>query len=140
MRKVPNWDDYFLSIAEVVKIRSKDPNTQVGAVIVAPNNRIVSTGYNGFRPHEEETKEKWAKGTKKQYVKHAEHNAIDFAEGEDLSNCTIYLGFWPCIDCSRRIIKAGISRIVCKTDYYYAEATEKLLKDFEIEISTKESL
>ena len=47
MNKI-SWDEYFINICKVVSLRSIDENTKMGCVIVSPNNRIVSTGYNGF--------------------------------------------------------------------------------------------
>ena len=46
--QIINWDDYFMSVAYISSLRSKDPNTQVGACIVDTNHRIISTGYNGM--------------------------------------------------------------------------------------------
>ncbi|MEK6842042.1 MAG: cytidine deaminase, partial [Nanoarchaeota archaeon] len=43
-----DWDEYFIKIAETVRLKSKDPSSQIGAVIIGPENQIISTGYNGF--------------------------------------------------------------------------------------------
>ena len=114
-----NFDEYFFHISNAVRLRSKDPNTQIGAVIVGPENQIISTGYNGFPRQVLETKERWERPTKYTYICHAEVNAIYNAarHGISLRNSTIYmLGFGPpsapCIECSKAIIQSGIEKIV----------------------------
>ena len=116
------WSDYFLSIAEVVRQKSKDPNTKVGAVIVGPERQIVSTGFNGFpRQVREDIPSRWEKPIKYSYVEHAERNAIYNAarHGVALRGCTLYMvGFGPpsvpCTDCARSVIQAGIIKVVAK--------------------------
>jgi len=127
--KRPDWDDYFLIICEAVSSRSHDENTQNGSVIVDQYRRIVSTGYNGFPagvddefwPHEREAKVHipFVDGSKStMYVvdkympmTHAESNAIVSAR-TDLQGCTIYTPLFPCHECSKLIITAGIKRVV----------------------------
>ena len=117
MVNVPlDWTTYFLNIADVVRSKSKDPSTQVGAVIVGPNNQIVSTGFNGFpRGIREGDRKRWEKPLKYKYVEHAERNAIYNAarHGIALEGCRMYLiGFGPpnvpCTDCARAVIQSGI--------------------------------
>lgn len=127
------WDDYFLEIADVVRTKSKDRSTQIGAVIVGKDKQIVSTGFNGFpRGINEEAQLRWARPLKYQFLVHAERNAIYNAArtGVSLAGCTLYvLGFehpTVCSECARAIIQAGITRVVGKG---YKDLPESWLAD-----------
>lgn len=118
-----HWQEYFMTVAHASAMRSKDPNTQVGAVVVNQINQIVSTGYNGFpRGIDDElfpwsrSDEDW-KETKYPYVAHAELNAI-VAARMDLTNCDLYVNLFPCNECAKIIIQAGISKIFYMDDKY----------------------
>lgn len=115
-RDVPNWDKYFMGMAELVKIRSKDRSTQVGAVIVR-DHRIVSTGYNGFPAGiNDDIESRHERPAKYLWTEHAERNAIYIAarHGISLIGTTIYItgGGLACADCARAIIQAGISEAI----------------------------
>lgn len=113
-----NWKEYFLNIAEQVKLKSKDESTQIGAVIVGENNQILSTGYNSFprglndnKPERQERPEKYF------WIEHAERNCIYNAvfSGVSLKNSEIYLtSGLPCMDCARAIVNSGIKKVYCK--------------------------
>ena len=113
-----DWTDYFLSIAETVKEKSKDRRTQIGAVIVGSANEIVSTGYNSFpRGIDDEQEDRQVRPEKYYWIVHAEMNAILNAAriGVSTKNCTMYLTCGvPCSDCCRGIINSGIKKIYCK--------------------------
>ena len=114
-----NWDEYFISIADVVRNKSKDPSSKVGAVVVGLHNQIVSTGYNGFpRGIVQTVIARWGRPVKYSFVVHAEANAVYNAArtGVSLVGCTLYLfGFTvPCTECSKAIIQSGIVRVVSK--------------------------
>ena len=99
-KNVLSWDEYFMSMAHLSALRSKDPNTQVGACIVNPEKRVVGLGYNGFPKGCNDDDFPWdRKGefleTKYPYVVHAELNAI-LNSIQDLKNCTIYVSLFPC--------------------------------------------
>jgi dCMP deaminase len=107
------WDRRFLEMAELVGSWSKDPSTQVGAVIVDKDRRIVSTGYNGF-PKGIADRHDLLHDREKKYklIIHGEMNAILFA-GRSLEGCTLYTTpFLPCATCSSFIIQSGITRVV----------------------------
>jgi dCMP deaminase len=108
-----NWDQYFLRIAAVAASKSKDPSTQVGAVIVRPDRTIVSVGYNGFPRGVADTPERLNdRPTKYSLVVHAEMNAILSAR-ESLNGYTLYtVPFMPCDRCFVHVIQAGIKRVV----------------------------
>ena len=112
------WKRYFFNIAEEVKKKSKDKNTQIGAVIVGKDKEIVSTGYNSFpRGIDDEKEDRQEKPEKYFWFEHAERNAIYNAAriGVSTKGCTMYLSCGiPCSDCSRGIINSGITRIFCE--------------------------
>jgi dCMP deaminase len=107
------WDARFLDLAAKIAGWSKDPSTRCGAVIVDPQRRIVSTGYNGLSAGVDDDPAMLAnRDTKLALTLHAEHNAILFAQ-RDLSGCTLYV--WPmppCAHCAAQIAQVGIARVV----------------------------
>jgi dCMP deaminase len=113
-----NWIEYFLQIAEVVKLKSKDQSTQIGAVVVGEGNNVLSTGYNSFpRGLDDSLQERQERPEKYYWMEHAERNAIYNAalEGVSLKNSTIYLtSGLPCMDCARGIVNSGIKTVYCK--------------------------
>ena len=113
-----NWTEYFLNIAEQVKLKSKDQSTQIGAVIVGIDNEVLSTGYNSFpRGMDDSKQERQERPEKYFWMEHAERNAIYNAAriGVSTKNTTMYLSCGiPCADCARGIINAGITRIFCE--------------------------
>lgn len=107
------WDLRYLHLADHISLWSKDPSTKVGAIIVDENNRIVSTGYNGF-PQNVPDNQGWLQDreTKLKYIVHAEANALLFAH-RSLKNCVLYTyPFMPCSNCAGLIVQSGISRVV----------------------------
>ena len=119
---VLSWDEYFMGLAHLSAKRSKDPNTQVGAVIVSDEHRVVSIGYNGFPNGCSDDDFPWNREgdfccTKYPYVVHAELNAI-LNSKHDLRGCSIYVSLFPCNVCAKAIIKSGIKRIVYESDKY----------------------
>ena len=120
-----NWDEYFMAIAMLSSMRSKDPNTQVGACIVGSDNRILSIGYNGTPNGFDDDTFPWErigdpKETKYLYVVHAERNAILNYRGnkKDLEGAKIYVDLFPCNECAKEIIQVGIKEVVYLRDIY----------------------
>ena len=106
------WDCNFLALANTVSMFSKDPSTKVGAVIVNDDNKIISTGYNGFPRGIKDDHRLDNRAQKYDLIVHAEANAIIHAK-EPLDGCTIYtMPFQPCSRCAGLIIQAGIRRVV----------------------------
>ena len=106
------WDKRFLALAQHVAGWSKDPSTQVGAVIVDDKRRVVSVGYNGFPMGVDDAEERYAdRDTKYKMVVHAERNALLFAN-KSPEGCTAYVSLMPCSACAGMMIQAGIKRIV----------------------------
>ena len=119
------WDEYFMAIARLSAMRSKDPNTQVGACIVSNDNRILSIGYNGAPNGFDDEKFPWGRegensNTKYPYVCHAEMNAILNYRGskKDLENAKLYVDLFPCNECAKIIIQSGIKEIIYLSDKY----------------------
>ena len=125
------WDIRFLQLAQHISTWSKDPSTQVGAVIVDPKNRIISTGYNGFPRGIDDREELYFdRETKYRRIVHADMNALMFANA-DVSGCTIYT--WPQLPCSRctgPIIQSGIIR--CVSVPMPAANADRWLEDIEV--------
>ncbi len=118
-----SWDEYFMGVALLAGLRSKDPNTQVGACIVNSKRKIVSTGYNGLPKGCDDNVFPWGRegdyyDTKYPYVCHAELNAILNNPGTDFDQCTIYVALFPCNECAKAIIQSGIREVVYLSDKY----------------------
>ena len=119
-----SWDEYFMGVALLAAQRSKDPNTQVGACIVDDQNRILSTGYNGFPHGCSDDEFPWNRDeslgeTKYQFVVHAELNAILNSRGKSLAGSKVYVALFPCNECAKAIIQACISEVVYLSDKYH---------------------
>ena len=119
-----SWDEYFMGVALLAAQRSKDPNTQVGACIVDEENRILSTGYNGFPHGCSDDEFPWNRDetlgeTKYQFVVHAELNAILNANGKKLAGSKVYVALFPCNECAKAIIQSGISEVIYLSDKYH---------------------
>lgn len=105
------WDTRFLGLAAHVSAWSKDPSSQVGAVIT-DGNRIVSVGYNGFAAGVEDRTERLTdRNCKLNLTIHAEENAMIFAK-RDLTGCTVYVTHPPCPRCASKLIQEEVGRIV----------------------------
>ncbi|MFC1648666.1 cytidine/deoxycytidylate deaminase family protein [Nanoarchaeota archaeon] len=112
-----SWDEYFMGLAELSAMRSKDPNTQVGACIVNKKKRIVGIGYNGFPTGCSDDELPWEREGKSEldkkyiYVAHAEVNAI-LNSTTPLDDCTLYVILFPCNECAKLVIQSGIKEVV----------------------------
>ena len=117
MRNVVDWKEYLFGFAQHASSRSKDPSTQVGAVLVDKDNHLIATGYNGFPPGIAETEERWQRPQKYRRVIHAEMNAIGHAAkiGRATEGSTLYCTHFPCnaVGCARLVIASGVKHIVC---------------------------
>lgn len=143
MNQIITWDEYFMGVAKLSALRSKDPNTQVGCCIVNEKKRIVAVGYNGLpygcqdQDYPWKQKEGILSDTKYAYVVHAELNAILNAS-TPLDGCTLYVSLFPCNECVKAIIQSGIKSIVYEDDkdcgVPFNLAAKKMLKDACIEI------
>jgi len=130
-----SWDESFMQICRVIAKRSKDPNTQTGACIVDKDNIIISLGYNGFPRGCHDDNLPWDRegsfcNAKYAYVVHAEANAILNAN-KNINGAKMYCGLFPCNECSKMIIQAGIKEIIYEDDKYHDQeiwqASRKML-------------
>lgn len=122
---VISWDEFFMRVAIAASMRSKDPNTQVGACIADVNQRILSVGYNGTPGELDDDDFPW--GTcddpledKHSYVIHAEANALLNYRGslKDMTGATVYVTLFPCHECAKMLVQAGIGEVVYLDDKY----------------------
>lgn len=118
-----SWDEYFMGIALLSAMRSKDNNSQVGACIVSPENKILSLGYNGMPIGCNDDEMPWEREgdeleTKYMYVCHSELNAILNSPHNDLSGARMYVTLFPCNECAKAIIQSGIKEVVYISDKY----------------------
>jgi dCMP deaminase len=130
-----SWDEYFMGIAILSSLRSKDPSSKVGAAIVR-DKRVLSLGYNGMPRGCDDAAMPWGKTsqdplqTKYPYVVHAELNAILNAN-KDLTGSTLYVTMFPCNECAKAIIQCGIKEIIYLSDKHHDEmagqASNKML-------------
>lgn len=123
LKSLLNWDEYFMSVAILAALRSKDPSSKVGACIVDAEHKVVSLGYNGMPRGVDETKLSWEKGegldNKYLYVAHAEFNAIlNTRSGSSLKDTTIYVTLFPCNECAKALIQVGVKEVVYLEDKY----------------------
>jgi dCMP deaminase len=110
-----SWDQYFITMAYLVSMKSKDPSTRVGAVIVGQDNEIRSTGYNGLPRGVYDLPNRYNDRDYKYYAcNHAEENAILHCAriGTSTMGCTLYTTWRPCSYCAKAIIQSGISTVV----------------------------
>ncbi len=140
--KVLSWDEYFMGLAHLSALRSKDPSTQVGACIVSNEKKVVGIGYNGFPKGCEDDAYPWGKDgsfleSKYPYVVHAEVNAI-LNSHADLRGCTLYVSLFPCNECAKALIQAGIQKVVYESDKHKDKeiymASRRMLESAKVEL------
>lgn len=129
-----SWDEYFMGIAKLSALRSKDPSTQVGACIVSPDNKILSMGYNGMPIGCEDDDFPWNRESedpfdnKYYYSTHSELNAILNYRGGSLEGTKIYVTLFPCNECAKAIIQCGIKKVIFEDDKYEDTSSVKASK------------
>ena len=128
-----SWDEYFMGIALLSAMRSKDNNSQVGACIVSPENKILSLGYNGMPIGCNDDDMPWERegsdlDTKYMYVCHSELNAILNSPNHDLRGSRMYVTLFPCNECAKAIIQAGIRTVVYDSDKYEGTPSNRAAK------------
>lgn len=138
------WDETFMLLSNLMAMRSKDPNSQIGACIVNKNNVIVGVGYNGFPrgcsddvfPWDRESKN--VLKSKYTYVVHAEANAILNAN-KSVKNCKLYVNLFPCNECAKMIIQSGIKQVIYSNNKYkdlpVFKASKKMLKHAGVKVT-----
>ena len=119
-----SWDEYFMGVAMLAGMRSKDPNSQVGSCIVSEDHNILSIGYNGFPRGCSDDEFPWSREgetleTKYAFVTHSELNAILNYRGGNLVGATLYVSLFPCNECAKAIIQSGIRTVIYDSDKYH---------------------
>jgi dCMP deaminase len=115
-----SWDQYFMTMAYLVSMKSKDPSTRVGSVIVGEDNEIRATGYNGLPRGIADKKSRYEdREYKLLAINHAEENAILHCalNGVSTRGCTLYSQWMPCSRCAKSIIQSGIKEVVYDANY-----------------------
>lgn len=142
-----SWDEYFMGIAQLSALRSKDPSTQVGACIVDDANKVVSIGYNGMPRGMNDKDAPWGHGegleSKYLYVCHAEFNAIlNTRDGAHLNGCRLYVTLFPCNECAKAVVQVGIKEIIYLDDKHsddtIYQASRKILEMAGVKIAKYE--
>lgn len=128
------WEEYFMGIAQLSALRSKDPSTQVGACIVDSEHKVVSIGYNGMPRGIDDDVAPWGKGegldSKYLYVCHAELNAIlNTRDGSHLNGCSLYVTLFPCNQCAKAVVQTGIKEVVYLDNKYADQVIFQASKD-----------
>jgi len=114
-----SWDKYFMEMLPSIASKSKDQSTKCGCIIVGPDNEIRSTGYNSFpRGLNDNLQSRQERPEKYFWFEHAERNAIYNAArcGIPLKGCHVYITGFPCCDCARAIVQAGIVEVIYDND------------------------
>jgi dCMP deaminase len=142
---VEGWDQYFLFMAMVVSIKSKDPRCRVGAVITSSDHVVLSTGFNGLPRGVYDDHDILANVEEKlKVICHAEQNAILNAAriGVALKGAAIFVTKFPCLTCCNAIVQAGITRIYTHDSWFWDDdpfdndhsRKKKTLKQAEIRV------
>lgn len=129
MTRARSWDHRFMDLAKHVGGWSKDRSTKVGCVVVGPDREVRSIGYNGFpRGIDDDVESRHGRPNKYAWTEHAERNAIYSAAriGVPLRGCMMYLPWFPCVDCARAIVQAGLVELVAvEPDLLHAQWGEQ---------------
>ncbi len=141
-----DWDEYFMTMAYFIAMKSKDQSTHVGAVIVGPDNEIRSTGYNNLpRGLNDDLPEKQERPEKYYWFEHAERNAIyNMARmGTSSKDCRLYTQGLPCTDCARAVIQCGIVEVIIHNDWMsggiwdeHTKRSAEMLKEAGVSVRT----
>lgn len=123
-----SWENYFMGLAILSARRSKDPKTQVGACIVNDDNKIISVGYNGAPTGFNDNNIPWETDKKHKYICHAELNAVLNAE-LSVKNCRMYVTLFPCNECAKMIIQAGIKEVIYLSDKFSGRDDNLIAKE-----------
>lgn len=129
-----NWNEYFMNIAKMVALKSKDIKRQVGAILVSQNdNRILSTGYNGLPSNIDDNIDWHNRNLVHSIIIHAEMNCILYASSK-FENSILYSTLSPCKDCIKIIAAAKIKKIIYLDEYKDINISKELCKIFNIEL------
>ena len=131
--KIPSWDEYFMQMCNVVKLRSKDPKKQVGAVLVSNDNRIISTGYNGLKSGSNDNIDWNNRYIVHTLVLHAEVNCLLYATSK-FENTILYSTLSPCSHCIKLIASSNVKKIIFQDKYKDFDAVDDICNFYNIEL------
>lgn len=135
-----NWNEYFINIAKMVSLKSKDTKKQVGAILVSEkDNRILSTGYNGLPSNINDNIDWTNRELVHSMIIHAEMNCILYASSR-FENSILYSTLSPCKDCIKIIAAANIKKIIYLDEYKDLNISKDLCKKFNIDLISYQSL
>lgn len=134
-RKTMGWDEYFMFMCAMVAQKSKDPNTAVGSILVDDENCVLGTGYNGMPKGCNDEVLPWNRDgewNKYLFISHAESNCLLFSNPLKIKGSRMYCLLFPCNDCAKKIIQAGVKEVIYFSDKYAktmsVKASKKMFK------------
>ena len=130
---IPSWDEYFINLCEVIKLRSKDIKKQVGACLVSEDNKIISTGYNGLKAGCSDNIDWNNRELVHSLVLHSEMNCLLYATSK-FNNARLYCTLSPCKECTKLIASSGVAKIIYKEKYKDYNNVEDICKFYNIEL------
>ena len=134
MTIIPSWDEYFLQLCDVIKLRSKDPKRQVGACLVScSNNRIISTGYNGLKSNTDDNINWNNRELVHSLVIHAETNVLLYSNSQ-FEDSILYITCSPCSQCIKLVAAANVKRIVFRDKYRDFDTVHQICEQYHIEL------
>lgn len=132
--EIPSWDEYFMQMCNVVKIRSRDPKKQVGAILVSSDNRIISTGYNALKKGSNDDIDWSNRELVHLLVLHAEVNCLLYATSK-FENTTLYSTLSPCSHCIKLIASSGVKKIIFQDKYKDYNSVKNICNFYNIELN-----
>jgi dCMP deaminase len=130
---IPSWDEYFIQMCNVIKLRSRDPKKQVGAILVSDDNRIISTGYNALKKGSNDNIDWNNRDLVHLLVLHAEVNCLLYATSK-FENTTLYSTLSPCSNCIKLIASSGVKKIIYQDKYKDYDSVKEICNFYNIEL------
>ena len=131
---IPQWDEYFMQLCNVVKLRSRDTKRQVGSILVSDDNRIISTGYNGLKKGSNDDIDWNNRDLIHLLVLHAEVNCLLYATSR-FENTTLYSTLSPCHNCIKLIASSNVKKIIYQDKYKDYDSVKEICQFYNIEIT-----
>jgi dCMP deaminase len=131
---IPSWNEYFMKMCNIVKLRSKDPKRQVGSILVSDDNRIISTGYNALKKGSNDDIDWSNRELVHLLVLHAEVNCLLYATSK-FENTTLYSTLSPCNHCIKLIASSGVKKIIFQDKYKDYNSVKNICNFYNIELN-----
>ena len=130
---IPSWDEYFIQICDVVKLRSKDPKKQVGCCLVSYDNKLISTGYNGLMAGANDNIDWCDRKLVHSLILHAESNCLLYSLSK-FENSKLYSTLSPCMECIKLIASSKVKKIIFKDKYKDYNQVQTICNFYNIEL------